>query len=111
MKYCSYCETLLQKVVREQILFTCPLCQTQYDADEYDTLMFSETRGLSNSSEKYISFLENSPHANGSYKVDIKCRECGMPYTSLVRVGEEEITKLTCTCGAIYDYREYVKHK
>ena len=106
MKFCVECSTILQPNVKSgELQFHCR-CGKIYNSEANDTLMYEEHMASGESKEKYQTFIDNSSYDITGMKVDIKCPDCGIPYLTLIYIGNDEMPIYTCTCGKKYSKSE-----
>ena len=109
MKFCIECQLLLTPYTTEgDLVFKCK-CGKIYPSDPDDSLRYEEILDVSKSTDKYKIFIDNSAFDPTGNKVLIPCKECNMPYLTLIYIGEQETAMYTCTCGKKYSYNELLK--
>jgi DNA-directed RNA polymerase subunit M/transcription elongation factor TFIIS len=102
-RFCVDCGTLLETVVNTgELVFECS-CGRRYQAEASDTLLYESFVEVGSAGlEKYKDFIENSAYDKAGNKVGYTCRNCKIPYLTMIYLGTEETVVYTCTCGAIY---------
>ena len=105
MKFCPECKSVMAKTTTStgEIVFLCH-CQVTVKGNNDDTLMASGG-GTGQSDLKHAVMIDNSPFDLAGNKIKRDCPLCGVDFLTLVRVGANEITMYTCSCGyrATYD--------
>jgi|SRR3989344_3645134 len=109
MKFCEQCSSILTPNTKSGYLMFHCRCGLIYKSEPNDTLRFEEYMESSESKEKYKAFIDNSAFDPAGLKVDKLCKECNMPYLTMIRVGIDEIPMYTCTCGKIYKTEDLYK--
>jgi DNA-directed RNA polymerase subunit M/transcription elongation factor TFIIS len=103
MKQCPYCEsrTMVRVVADGEVYFQCP-CSAREKGKPEDRLLKSGGNTSVGNSEKYNTLTATAAHSQAVLKVAKDCPSCGLPYLTLVRVGDEETIIFTCkNCGRI----------
>lgn len=109
MRFCHECESVMTKIttLHGTIVFQCE-CQIMESGDDDDTLMAEEYLETTESNQKHEVFIENSPFDHAANVVFKDCPQCGLNFLIMVRVGTEETTIYTCSCGYRATHSEYM---
>lgn len=101
--HCSTCmtRTMVREVADSEVYFRCP-CGFQQKGKPMDRLLNTGGNTSIGSSEKYNTLIATAAHSQAVLKVNKECPTCGLPYLTLVRVGDEETIIFTCkNCGPL----------
>ena len=90
-----------------EIIFQCRCQQVVGGAD--DTLMAEGFVETSEAAQKHMVFIENSPFDPAANIILKDCPSCGLDYLTLIRVGTNETTMYSCTCGYLATHTQYVQ--
>lgn len=98
---CESCRarTMRRRVAGGKVFFTCPSCDATVERGGEARLMSSGGVTHAAGREKYQTFLRVAAFSPANLRVARECEGCGLPYMTLVRVGEEETVFFVCTCG------------
>lgn len=110
MKFCPVCESLMTKSTSATglIVFQCR-CQLVIEGQPDDTLMAEEYLETAESNLKHEVFIENSPFDPAGNKVLRNCLRCGLDFLTMIRIGTNETTMYTCSCGFQATHEEYMQ--
>ncbi len=108
MKFCRECNSVMSKTttLHGAIIFQCP-CQLQEPGQPDDSLMAEGLFENTGSDHKHMIFIENSPFDPAANIVLKDCLNCGLNFLTLIRIGQNETTFYTCTCGFQMMSNEY----
>lgn len=101
MRFCPECESVMVKTPSDAsgIKFQCS-CGIAVEGNDDDTLMYAEYMNMSNEGRQYETFIRNSSKDPAGNIVNRQCGACGLPFMTMIRIGESETTIYTCRCGA-----------
>jgi len=110
MKFCGECKSIMKKITSTngEIEFTCR-CALPHKGNPDDTLIMEGYVETTESNLKYDVFIENSSNNLAKNIVMKKCLKCGIDYLTIIRIGINETTMYTCTCGFKKTHDEYNK--
>lgn len=107
MRFCTECQSHLNKsTATGTIIFHCR-CMAQYPGNPEHTLMSEGYLEASESNMKHETFIENSPYDPVRNIVLKDCPDCGLNFMTMIRVGSQELMIFVCDCGARYTLEEY----
>lgn len=111
MRFCPQCGARLEKHTPHTgaILFQCK-CLIRIEGGDDDTLMDEGHLGADESDLKHIDFTQNSPFDPAGYTTMKDCLKCKLPYLTMIRIGANETTLYTCTCGFQSSHDDYAKN-
>lgn len=102
MRPCPACQqtrTMVRRVDKGLVIFQCP-CGHEEKGDAADRrLDHGAVRG--EQSQKYDTLLRVAPYSRAELQVKRECGGCGLPYMTMVAVGEERTIVWSCTCGRV----------
>lgn len=100
MKFCNECDSMLVKTTTAigTVMFQCR-CQLLYEGTAEDTLMAEEYLETAESDLKHEVFISNSPHDAAANIVSKDCPGCKLNFMTMIRIGTNETTMYTCSCG------------
>jgi DNA-directed RNA polymerase subunit M/transcription elongation factor TFIIS len=109
MKFCEECGSMMSKSTSAtgEIIFLCR-CQRIEKGNVDDTLMDEGQEGGGGGEFKHSIFIENSsvdPAANIVFK---DCPKCSLNFMSMIRIGSNEMTIYSCSCGYVATHSEYM---
>ena len=109
MRFCEKCGSIMQKntTATGEIVFQCR-CQ-QVNGDGNDTLMAEGYIETNEAAQQHMVFIENSPYDPAANIVMRDCPKCGLNYLTLIRVGVNETTMYSCTCGYLATHTQYTE--
>jgi DNA-directed RNA polymerase subunit M/transcription elongation factor TFIIS len=109
MQFCRECESIMTKNTTPvgSVLFTCK-CQLVDEGGPDDTLIDSEYLETAESNIKHQIFIENSPYDAAANIVLKDCPICKLNFLVMLRIGSNETTMYTCSCGFVSTYDEYI---
>jgi DNA-directed RNA polymerase subunit M/transcription elongation factor TFIIS len=109
-RFCAECGSLMNKstLATGSIVFQCR-CQLTSPGLPDDTLMSEGYFESADSNMKHDVFIENSPFDEAGHKVRKECQQCGLNFMTMIRVGQNETTMYTCTCGNVVSLADYMK--
>ena len=106
MKFCDECSSILTpNTSTGNLVFRCR-CGKLFNSTPEDTLRFEEYMESSESKEKFQTFIDNSAFDPAGMKVNKTCKNCYMPYLTMIYVGNSETPLYTCVCGKKYTNKE-----
>jgi len=110
MKFCEECGSVMAKTTTAagQIIFQC-ICLITEVGEPRDTLMYEEFLETAESNQKHDVFIENSPFDLAANVVLKDCPQCKLNFMIMTRIGSDEITIYTCSCGYRATHSEYMK--
>jgi hypothetical protein len=73
-----------------------------------DTLMAEGFVETSEAAQKHMVFIENSSYDPAANVILRDCPSCGLNYLTLIRVGVNETTMYSCSCGYLATHSEYM---
>jgi hypothetical protein len=91
-----------------QIEFKCR-CQLTLEGKPDDTLMAEGYLENAESNLKHEVFIENSPFDPAALVILKDCPQCNLNFLTMVRVGLNETTVYTCSCGYRATHEDYMK--
>ena len=99
MKFCDQCGQIMKKepLITGRVVFQCK-CQ-RIEGGRDDTLMDFGQLETTDSTLQHEVFIDNSAFDPAANIVKKDCPECGLDYLRIIRVGINEVTMYTCTCG------------
>jgi DNA-directed RNA polymerase subunit M/transcription elongation factor TFIIS len=108
MKFCEKCGSVMQKNTTAvgEVVFQCK-CQ-QINGGPDDTLMAEGFVETSEAAQKHMVFIENSSYDPAANVILRDCPSCGLNYLTLIRVGVNETTMYSCSCGYLATHSEYM---
>lgn len=108
MKFCEKCGSVMQKntTATGEVVFQCK-CQ-QINGGPDDTLMAEGYIETSEAAQKHMVFIENSSYDPAANVILRDCPSCGLNYLTLIRVGVNETTMYSCSCGYLATHSEYM---
>jgi len=107
VKFCDTCKSLLPKdMTQEVITFKCTVCESSkiIIGDPEDSLI---EQGTYIQNQIHTTYIENSPYDLAGYTILKKCLNCEKEYLTMIRIGVNEETYYTCTCGFKKSHIEY----
>lgn len=115
MRFCPQCESIMNKVTSPagDVIFNCQ-CQLTTNGDDDDTLMAEEYFETTKSDLKHEVFIDNSPFDPAGNIIMKDCPKCDLNFITMIRIGVNETTMYTCSCGYGATHKEYMrelKHK
>jgi DNA-directed RNA polymerase subunit M/transcription elongation factor TFIIS len=110
MRFCQQCESVMAKSTSTtgQIMFKC-VCQLVVPGHDDDTLMAEEYLETAESDQKHEVFIANAPFDAAGNIVHKDCPQCGLNFMTMLRIGVNETTHYTCSCGYHAALSEYKK--
>lgn len=110
MDFCTECDAVLTKgtTAAGNIIFTCK-CFRQTYGGPADTLMAEHYYETSESNQKHEIFIEQSSFDAAANIVMKDCPKCHLNFLTMIRVGTNETTMYTCTCGFKSSRDEYMQ--
>lgn len=90
------------------VVFLCR-CQLIIEGDADDSLMAEEYLETTESDQKHEVFIENSPFDAAANVVLKDCPKCKLNFMVMIRIGVNETSMYTCSCGFIATHDEYNK--
>lgn len=109
MRFCTQCESVMTKnATTNGIVYHCR-CQLIVEGQPDDTLMAEEYLETAESNLKHDVFIENSPFDPAANIVLKDCPQCGLNFMILIRIGVNETTMYSCSCGYRATNEEYMK--
>ena len=111
MYFCPQCDSVMLKNTTPTggIIYNCR-CQNSIDGTSEDTLMSEGYIESAKSCQKHMVFIENSAHDTAGNVVNIDCGKCGLDFMTLIRVGENETTMYTCSCGNVITHAQHMSN-
>lgn len=111
MRFCDKCGAIMQKntTATGEIIFQCR-CQ-QINGNPDDTLMAEGFIETGESAQKHMVFIENSSHDPAANIIMRDCPNCKLNYLTIIRVGLNETTMYSCTCGYLATHVQYVEQQ
>lgn len=91
------------------IVFQCKCQQIVGGVD--DTLMAEGLVEIGEAAQKHHVFIENSSHDPAANVIMRDCPQCGLNYLTLIRVGVNETTMYSCTCGYLATHAQYIESR
>lgn len=82
------------------VVFKCNRCLETIVGTDEDSLLaegYQESTALQY--EKHAAFIETSSFDPAANRVAKPCQQCGMPYMTLLQIGNQLNTMYTCICG------------
>lgn len=102
VKFCDECGSLLTPITTTgELMFNC-VCGKIFKSVPEDSLRAEEYLEATELKQKYEVFIKNSPFDPAGKKISRVCRNCKMPYLTLIYIGSSETPLYTCTCGQRY---------
>lgn len=99
MPYCELCGHIMdKKTTVDQVKFNCERCGNTAIGRPEDTLMNSNIR-VANEQELFGSFKKFAAEDPCNAKKLIPCKNCDMPYLTIIRIGPQDRAYLVCRCG------------
>ena len=89
------------------IVFQCR-CGWERQGEPDDTLMREKFLETSESNQKHEVFIENSPDDDAGKKILKYCHKCGLNFMTMVRIGVNETTMYSCSCGYRATIEQYM---
>jgi hypothetical protein len=90
-----------------EVVFQCK-CQ-QVNGGPDDTLMAEGFIEAGEAAQKHMVFIENSPYDPAANVIMRDCPNCKLNYLTLIRVGVNETTMYSCTCGYLATHTQYMQ--
>lgn len=108
MKFCEKCGEVMQKSTPPTggIIFQCK-CQQIAGGDD-DTLMDEGHLETSESTLRHVVFIENAPFDPAANITRKDCPKCGLNYLTMIRIGVNEVTMYSCSCGYKATHTQYI---
>jgi DNA-directed RNA polymerase subunit M/transcription elongation factor TFIIS len=108
MRFCEKCGSVMQKntTAAGEVVFQCK-CQ-QINGTPDDTLMAEGFIETSEAAQKHMVFIENSSYDPAANIIMRDCPQCGLNYLTLIRVGVNETTRYSCSCGYLATHSQYM---
>jgi DNA-directed RNA polymerase subunit M/transcription elongation factor TFIIS len=109
MKFCEKCGSVMQKntTAAGDIVFQCKCQQIAGTSD--DTLMAEGFVETGEAAQKHMVFIENSSHDPAANIIMRDCPKCNLNYLTLIRVGVNETTMYSCTCGYLATHAQHME--
>lgn len=110
MKFCRECESVMSKntTTTGVIIYHCR-CQLTVEGQPDDTLMAEGFLETTKTDLKHIVFIENAPFDPAGNIVLKDCLKCGLNFLTMIRVGVNETTIYSCSCGYSAKHDDYMK--
>lgn len=100
MVFCTKCEKSCElSTATGELIFKCPICQTQVKASDYDVMMSSNYSAVEETVDLWDNIIRNAPFDRVSEKVAKTCKKCNRDYMTRLRLGKSEIIVYSCKCG------------
>lgn len=100
MKFCPQCSSVMTKNTAAigTIFYQCR-CQYTVEGHPDDTLMAEGYLETTTDNLKHVVFIDNSPYDPAGNIVMKDCPQCKLNFLTMIRVGINETTMYTCSCG------------
>lgn len=100
MRVCSVCATatMQSRIEPSQVSFFCA-CGNQEAGGGSDRLIASGGGSRTGQAQKFETLVRCAPFARETLRVARPCPDCDIPFTTVLRLGEEMSGVRTCSCG------------
>lgn len=111
MKFCQECLSKMTKKTNAAgaIVFHCHCGSTEPGRPD-DTLMAEGTYEKAENDQTHDVFIDNSPHDLAGNKVMKTCPDCNLDFVTMIRIGTNEMTMYSCSCGWRATHNEYMRN-
>ena len=87
-----------RRVGATAVFFECPCGHTEAGTSESRRIR-SGMQQTTSMTEKYGTVIGCAPHSRTMLRVKQPCKNCGLPYLTQVKVGENDFIIRVCECG------------
>ncbi len=110
MSFCIQCGSVMSKIISlsGEIQFQCR-CLMIYPGTPDDSLLLEGYIETAESEGKHDVLIEQSPFDPAANIVRKDCPECGIDFMTMIRIGINETTMYTCSCGCNLTHNQYMK--
>jgi DNA-directed RNA polymerase subunit M/transcription elongation factor TFIIS len=102
MKFCKADgKVMTRDTSTGKVKFIC-ICGKGEDGKPEDSLILTQTIGISEVKELYRTLINNAEHDRTNILIAKDCPNCGLDRMAQIRVGVNEVVVYKCKCGAEY---------
>jgi ribosomal protein L37AE/L43A len=99
MHTCPECNRAMRRdTSKGHVNFICH-CGFQEVGTPEDARIGGDVLNAGETEEMFLRVIRNAAHDRVNMKVLRGCPECGLDYTTQIRVGEREVVIWVCSCG------------
>lgn len=101
---CQACQLVAPFVLgpEQEFVFQCPKCKKIIKGTAEDHKISEGTIKAKTISDKNAIMLSNAAQDPTNLMIARDCPKCGLDYATVVVIGKEKKTSVSCKCGHIY---------
>jgi hypothetical protein len=99
MKFCSICNSKMNRIIKDGSIFYECECKNTVDAEDDELCVLDENFVDEDNVDKYTEIIKNSPYDKSANLIKRPCNKCTRTYMTHIHVSKHQTSIYTCICG------------